>query len=106
MSRQLVAQIDALREESEKLGGEITRSLQEATALFDTAKGFEETIATLKTLREKAMTTEEFITDLKSDIKILDDTDEDLDRKQNEFQASMDDIDRKIVETESRRNRL
>lgn len=89
-SDELHEEIETMRAQVEELNISMRQVAEEQKRLFDKAKGFERTIATLAMKRQEAESRKKFISDQSQHMTHLKETDEELEQMQAAFRERMD----------------
>ncbi|CUS15180.1 unnamed protein product [Tuber aestivum] len=84
-SDELHDEIEAMRVEVTELSRQISEIVAQQTQLFATAKGFEETIATLNAKKQEARTMETYIDEISQHLTHFEESDTELERMQHEY---------------------
>jgi len=78
-----------MRDEVEELTRQISEIMDQQKRLFATAKGFEETIATLNAKKQEARTMEAYIDEISQHLTHFEESDAELERMQHEYGKRM-----------------
>jgi DNA repair protein RAD50 len=89
-SDELHEEIEDMRAQVDKLSTDMREVAEEQKRLFNTAKGFERTIATLAMKRQEANSRSQFIKDQSQHMTHLEESDEELERMQAAFRERME----------------
>lgn len=89
-SDELHEEIEDMRSKVETLTNEMQSIAEEQKRLFDTAKGFERTIATLTMKRQEAHNRRQYVEDQGEHMTHLEESDEKLEEMQQQFRNQMD----------------
>ncbi|KAI5785944.1 hypothetical protein EDC01DRAFT_618217, partial [Geopyxis carbonaria] len=89
-SDELHEEIEEMRFKVEEIGNEMVAINQEQVALFETAKGFEKTLATLQMKKQEAISKKAHISEIEDHMTFLSESNKELQSMQAEYAARME----------------